>query len=196
MAEKESVPAFVRSANDQELLEIALIENIQREDLNAIEIAVNYQRLIDECDITQSELAERVGQSRSTIANYLRLLKLPPDIQAAIQEKKLSMGHARAIINVKDADQQLYIFKQIMNKNLSVRQVEELVREVQQGKSKKSKSKKKKQLPREYQQLQDKLSSLLSTKVRLKTKKKGQGEIKIPFYSEEDLNRILSLLEK
>jgi ParB family chromosome partitioning protein len=123
-----SIPAYVRSADDQQMLEMALIENIQRENLNAIEIALSYQRLISECSLKQDELGDRVGKNRATVTNYLRLLKLPPDVQIAVRDNKISMGHARAIINVENPDQQLYIFKKTLTEDLSVRKVEELVR--------------------------------------------------------------------
>ncbi|HEY0770086.1 MAG TPA: ParB/RepB/Spo0J family partition protein, partial [Sphingobacteriaceae bacterium] len=130
LAGLEQIPAYIRSADDQQMLEMALIENIQRENLNAIEIALSYQRLITECQLKQEELGERVGKNRATVTNYLRLLKLPPDIQIAVRDNKISMGHARAIINVENPEQQLYIFKKTVNDELSVRKVEELVREV------------------------------------------------------------------
>src|ERR1041384_539908 len=134
LAGLKSIPAYVRSADDQQMLEMALIENIQRENLNAIEIALSYQRLLSECNLKQEELGERVGKNRTTVTNYLRLLKLPPDIQIAVRDNKLSMGHARAIINVENADQQLYIFKKTLSEDLSVRKVEELVRELSSSK--------------------------------------------------------------
>jgi ParB family chromosome partitioning protein len=130
LAGLKTIPAYIRSANDQQMLEMALIENIQRENLNAIEIALSYQRLISECSLKQDELGERVGKNRATVTNYLRLLRLPPDIQIAVRDNKLSMGHARAIINVENPDKQLYIFKKTLSEDLSVRKVEELVREV------------------------------------------------------------------
>src|SRR5262245_45072076 len=135
LADLKMIPTYVRSADDQQMLEMALIENIQRENLNAIEIALSYQRLITECNLKQDELGERVGKNRATVTNYLRLLKLPPDIQIAVRDNQLSMGHARAIINVENPEQQLYIFKKTVNEDLSVRKVEELVREVSGKKS-------------------------------------------------------------
>ena len=129
MAGLEAIPAYVRTADDQQMLEMALIENIQRENLNAIEVALSYQRLLSECDLKQEELGERVGKNRTTVNNYLRLLKLPPDVQVGLRDKKISMGHARAIINVEDVDKQLHIFQKIVNEDLSVRKVEQLVRE-------------------------------------------------------------------
>ena len=187
------IPAYIRTANDQQMLEMALIENIQRENLNAIEIALSYQRLISECSLKQEELGDRVGKNRATVNNYLRLLKLPPDVQAAVRDTKLSMGHARAIINVENIDTQLSIFHQIVRDDLSVRAVETIVRNLADEAGQKRK-KERKPLKLEHTQLQYKLSSHLSTKVTLKANEKSQGEIRIPFASDEDLSRILELL--
>ena len=189
------IPAYVRSANDQQMLEMALIENIQRENLNAIEIALSYQRLISECDLRQEQLGDRVGKNRSTVNNYLRLLRLPPDVQAALRDKKISMGHARAIVNVDSVEQQLYIYERIIREDLSVRKVEALVREIALPSQKKSK-KPNTNPDREFQirQLQTKLSSHFGTKVQVKSSGE-KGEIKIPYVSDDDLNRILELLE-
>jgi ParB family chromosome partitioning protein len=190
----KTIPAYVRTANDQQMLEMALIENIQRENLNAIEIALSYQRLISECNLKQEELGERVGKNRATITNYLRLLKLPPDIQIAVRDNKLSMGHARAIINVENPDDQLYIFNRILKEDLSVRKVEELVRELANRSKKEEKPESPSpSLPREFSQLQSRLSSHFGTRVAIRTDGK-KGEIKIPFMSVEDLNRILDIL--
>ena len=190
------IPAYVRTANDQQMLEMALIENIQRENLNAIEIALSYQRLLTECDLKQEELGERVGKKRTTVNNYLRLLKLPPDIQVALRDNRLSMGHARAIINIDDPAKQLYIFNKTMNEGLSVRNVEKLVRDLTTGQNqpKKEAPKLNPDKEREFKQLQYKLSSHFGTKVNVKTDEHDRGEIKIPFVSTEDLNRILELL--
>jgi ParB family chromosome partitioning protein len=190
-----AVPAYVRSADDQQMLEMALIENIQRENLNPIEISLSYQRLISECNLKQEELGERVGKNRSTVTNYLRLLKLPPDIQIALRDNKLSMGHARAIINVDNTDSQLYIFKKTLSEDLSVRKVEELAREVMtkpqhQGSGKTGTSPETK----EINHLQSRLSSHFGTKVSVKSDGK-KGDIRIPFLSVEDLNRILDILK-
>jgi len=191
----KSVPAFVRSANDQQMLEMALIENIQRENLNPIEISLSYQRLISECHLKQEELGERVGKNRSTVTNYLRLLKLPPDIQIALRDNKLSMGHARAIINIENPDVQLYVFKKILAEDLSVRKVEELARDISATAKNPKGNKGKPVAPgnREANRLQSKLSSHFGTKVSVKSDGK-KGEIKIPFLSIEDLNRILEIL--
>lgn len=196
LAGLKAIPAYIRSADDQQMLEMALIENIQRENLNAIEIALSYQRLITEIGLKQEELGERVGKNRTTVTNYLRLLKLPPDIQIAVRDNKLSMGHARAIISVENPDHQLYIFKKTLEDDLSVRKVEELVREV----TEKSQGKSEKTAPatqggsREINQLQSRLSSHFGTRVVVKSDGK-KGEIKIPFLSVEDLNRILDILK-
>ena len=194
----EAIPAYVRTADDQQMLEMALIENIQRENLNAIEVALSYQRLLSECDLKQEELGERVGKNRTTVNNYLRLLKLPPDVQAGLRDKQISMGHARAIINVEDVDKQLHIFKKIVNEDLSVRKVEQLVRELMAPKSEKAKPEKQgTSAHRKYevQQIQTKLSSHFGTRVSLKADGQSRGEIKIPFVSTEDLNRILEIID-
>ncbi len=193
MAGLTEIPAFIRDADDQEMLELALIENIQREDLNAIEIAINYKRLIDECSLTQEKLADRVGKNRTTVTNYLRLLKLPPDIQRGIKEKQIDMGHARAIVNVEDPVVQLIIYKDTISKALSVRQVEALVRKYSEPK-KKAPAQPGENLPLAYRKIQDELSSLFSTKVKVKKNKGESGEIIISFYSDDDLERILEVL--
>ena len=195
LAGLKAIPAYIRSADDQQMLEMALIENIQRENLNAIEIALSYQRLISEIGLKQDELGERVGKNRTTVTNYLRLLKLPPDIQIAVRDNKLSMGHARAIISVENPDHQLYIFKKALDDELSVRKVEELVREVTEKHPPKNESKPgTQQANREINQLQSRLSSHFGTRVVVKSDGK-KGEIKIPFLSIEDLNRVLDILK-
>lgn len=195
MAGLKEIPAFIRTADDQEMLEMALIENIQREDLNAIEIAINYKRLMDECSINQEKVGERLGKNRVTVTNYLRLLKLPPEIQAGIKSRKISMGHARAIINVEDPVTQLAIFKDTVKRDLSVRKVEEIVRELQKSRPK-SKSPSNAKLSDDYQRVQDGLSSLLNTKVKIKKGKGKGGEIIVSFFTDDDLNRILDIFEK
>ncbi|KKX49012.1 MULTISPECIES: ParB/RepB/Spo0J family partition protein [Sphingobacterium] len=190
------IPAYIRTANDQQMLEMALIENIQRENLNAIEVALSFQRMIEECNLKQEELGERVSKNRSTVTNYLRLLKLPPVIQAAIRDGELTMGHARALINVGEVDKQLYIFKLIVDLGLSVRKAEELVREIQNGNKKKAQ--KDKNVPKsfQFQKIEDDLASKFSSQVKLNLKSaKGKGAIEIPFESEDDLSRILELLD-
>lgn len=191
----KTIPAYVRSADDQQMLEMALIENIQRENLNAIEIALSYQRLISECSLKQEELGDRVGKNRATVTNYLRLLKLPPDVQIAVRDSKISMGHARAIINVENPDQQLYIFKKTLSEDLSVRKVEELVRNLaNQHDDERTIQPPSSAVNREIAQLQSQLSSHFGTRIVIKSDGK-KGEIKIPFLSVEDLNRILDILK-
>jgi ParB family chromosome partitioning protein len=191
------VPAYVRLADDQQMLEMALIENIQRENLNPIEISLSYQRLISECNLKQEELGDRVGKNRSTVTNYLRLLKLPPDIQIALRDNKISMGHARAIINIDNPESQLFIFKKILSEDLSVRKVEELAREVMAGSKSQpvtSGQTTTSSQSKEISQLQSQLSSHFGTKVSVKSDGK-KGDIRIPFLSIEDLNRILDILK-
>ncbi|WKK58912.1 ParB/RepB/Spo0J family partition protein [Sphingobacterium sp. BN32] len=197
MAGITEIPAYVRTANDQQMLEMALIENIQRENLNAIEIALSFQRMIEECSLKQEELGDRVSKNRSTVTNYLRLLKLPPVIQASIRDGDLSMGHARALINVGEVDKQLFVFQEILEKGLSVRKTEQLVREIQQADEKRRrKPKKTDQLDFQYQKIEDDLASKFATRVKLDLKAtKGKGSIVIPFSSEDDLSRILELLD-
>ncbi|HEY0669840.1 MAG TPA: ParB/RepB/Spo0J family partition protein [Sphingobacteriaceae bacterium] len=189
------IPAYVRTANDQQMLEMALIENIQRENLNAIEVALSFQRMLDECNLKQEELGDRVSKNRSTVTNYLRLLKLPPSIQASIRDGNISMGHARALVTVEDADKQLFIHREIITQGLSVRKVEEMVRDVQKLNLKKSSNIKAPVMSFQYQKLQDDLGSKFGTKVKLKVQGKGKGSIEIPFLSEDDLSRILELLD-
>jgi ParB family transcriptional regulator, chromosome partitioning protein len=189
------IPAYIRSANDQQMLEMALIENIQRENLNAIEVALSFQRMIDEVGLKQEQLGERVGKNRTTVTNYLRLLKLPPAIQASIRDQKISMGHARALINVDGVDKQLFIHQEILEKGLSVRKVEELVRNLQHVPLKGSEKSKEKAVSFQYQKLQDDLASKFATRVKLKVSQNGKGAIEIPFMSDDDLNRILELLD-
>ncbi len=191
----EKVPAYIRTADDQQMLEMALIENIQRENLNAIEIALSYQRLIAECSLKQEELGDRVGKKRATVTNYLRLLKLPPDIQAGIRDGKLSMGHARALIGIEDIGIQLKLFENIIKNDLSVRKTEELVRQYQSVAEDEEKPEKaSKGLSYELKSIQDKLSSHFGTRVYLKNDNENKGEIKIPYISHEDLNRILEII--
>ncbi|HEY8999839.1 MAG TPA: ParB/RepB/Spo0J family partition protein [Mucilaginibacter sp.] len=188
------IPAYVRTANDQQMLEMALIENIQRENLNAIEVALSFQRMIDECSLKQEELGERVSKNRSTVTNYLRLLKLPPTIQASIRDNQISMGHAKALISVADPAKQLYIHQLIIQQELSVRKVEEMVREMQKAPVKKE-GKQPEPLSFQVQKIQDDLASKFSTNVKLKLNSQGKGSIEIPFLSEDDLNRILEMLD-
>jgi ParB family chromosome partitioning protein len=187
------VPAYIRQANDQELLELALLENLQREDLNAMEIALSYKRMMEELNHTQEEVAERMGKERSTVANYIRLLKLPPDIQVAVRKGDISMGHARALVNVDTVDKQLFIFNEVRAKNLSVRQTEELVRKLYKSNAP-VKDSVKPSLPPAYKKIEDNLASHLSTKVKLNHNKKGYGSISIEYFSIQDLNKILDQL--
>lgn len=198
MAGLTEIPAYIRLADDQAMLEMALIENIQRENLNAIEIAISYQRMIEECGLKQEELSGRVGKNRSTITNYLRLLKLPPVIQAAIRDEKISMGHARALIGVTEVDKQLWLYRQIVEKGFSVRKVEELVRSIAEKRPEKKESRqpavKDPALFFEYRKITDHLSSRFGTKIQLKLDGSGKGKIEIPVLSKNDLNRILDIL--
>ncbi|MBO9631583.1 MAG: ParB/RepB/Spo0J family partition protein [Chitinophagaceae bacterium] len=190
LAGLKDVPAYIRQANDQELLELALLENLQREDLNAMEIALSYKRMMEELNHTQEQVAERMGKERSTVANYIRLLKLPPDIQVAVRTNVISMGHARALINVDTVETQLFIFNEIKKEGLSVRQTEELVRKMYKG-NQPVKSSVKASLPPAYKKIEDNLASHFSTKVKLNHSKKGNGMISIEYYSIQDLNKIL-----
>jgi ParB family chromosome partitioning protein len=192
LAGLKDVPAYIRQANDQELLELALLENLQREDLNAMEIALSYKRMMEELDHTQEQVAERMGKDRSTVTNYIRLLKLPPDIQVAVRSGEISMGHARALINVDTIDKQLYIFDEIKTNDLSVRQTENLVRNLY--KEKEGKKTTAPNLPDSYKKVQDKLASHFSTRVKLKHSKNGSGQIMFDYYSLEELNKLLDLM--
>lgn len=194
MAGLKDIPAYLRQSNDTELLELALLENLQREDLNAMEIALSYKRMMEELDYTQEQVAERMGKDRSTVANFIRLLKLPPDIQLAVRSGQLSMGHARALVNVDTIDKQLYIYKEIKDKGLSVRQTEELVRNLykQSGAVKKTS---KSSLAPAYQKIEDNLASYFSTRVKLKHSRNGNGQIIIDYYSQEELNKILEQMD-
>lgn len=194
MAGLKDIPAYVRQANDAELLELALLENLQREDLNAMEVALSYKRMMEELSYTQEQVAERMGKDRSTVANFIRLLKLPPDIQLAVRSGEISMGHARALINVDTVDKQLYIYKEIKTKNLSVRQTEALVRNMyKQGGAVKKTTKN--NLPVAYQKIEDNLASHFSTRVKLKHSRNGSGQITIDYYSQEELNKLLHQMD-
>lgn len=200
----EKIPAYVRLADDQGMLEMALIENIQRENLNAMEVALSYKRLLDECKLNQEELGSRVGKNRSTVNNYMRLLKLPDNIQAALRDDRISMGHARAIINIDNADEQQFLFNEMISKDLSVRQVEALVREASErakqdqsiieDEKPKSKTSTKPALNEVVIEFQKLLTDKLNSKIKITNDDKGKGNISIPFKSEADLNRILDLL--
>lgn len=193
LAGLKDIPAYIRQANDQELLELALLENLQREDLNAMEIALSYKRMMEELSHTQEQVAERMGKDRSTVTNYIRLLKLPPDIQVAVRNGEISMGHARALINVDTIDKQLFIFDEIKSKGLSVRQTENLVRNLyKEGEEKKPTVTN--SLPVTYQKIEDKLASHFSTRVKLRHSKNGSGQITFDYYSLEEMNKLLDLM--
>lgn len=189
----KDVPVFIRQANDSELLELALLENLQRENLNAIEIGLSYKRMMDELNYTQEQVSERMGKERSTITNYLRLLKLPPDIQLSVRNGNISMGHARALIAVENIDKQLFIFKEIKDKGLSVRQTEDLVRKLYKPAESKSTAAAN-TLPPLYKKMEDTLATHFSTKVALQHNKNGKGSITLEYYSLEELNKILDLM--
>jgi ParB family transcriptional regulator, chromosome partitioning protein len=196
LAGKTEIPAFVRIASDQESIEIALIENIQREDLNPLEIAINYKRLQDECDLTQEELAERLGKNRSTVTNFIRLLRLPPDIQAGLRDNKITMGHAKALLSLDNIASILSAYKETVSKALSVRQVEELVRSYE-SKPKKTAgpvANNNNALPLTVKKMQDQLTTSLGTKVTINRASDGKGEIAIRFYNDTDLERLVEVI--
>ena len=190
----KDVPAYVRQANDQQLLELALLENLQREDLNAVEVALSYKRMMEELDYTQEQVAERMGKERTTVTNYIRLLKLPPDILLAVRNGAISMGHARALINIDTVDRQLHVFSEIRNRELSVRQTEELVRNLYKAAQGTVKSGVKADLPSTYRKIEDNLASHFATRVKMTHSKNGQGSITISYHSLEELNRILDAM--
>lgn len=193
----KSVPAYIRTADDQAMLELALVENIQREDLDAVEIAISYQRLIEECALTQEKMSERVGKQRSTVTNYLRLLKLPAEIQLGIRNKQLTMGHARTLINIEDPKQQIKVYYRIIDDGLSVRRTEELVRKLQMNKLKDTgRNEKKKQLNQDFQDLSGHLSQVFNSDVQFRINEKGKGKIVIQFENNEEMERILGVLDK
>lgn len=195
MAGLKDIPAYVRQANDQELLELALLENLQRENLNAIEVGLSYKRLMDECSLTQEQVADRMGKERSTVTNYIRLLKLPPDIQVAVRNGQLSMGHARVLTGVENVENQLFLYNEILQNGLSVRQTEDLARKINQADKGNQQKAAKVKLPPAFQKIQDNLSSHFSTKVKLERGKNGKGSIMIEFYSDDELNSILEKID-
>ncbi|WP_143310410.1 ParB/RepB/Spo0J family partition protein [Chitinophaga vietnamensis] len=196
MAGLKDIPAYIRQVNDQELLELALLENLQRENLNAIEVGLSYKRLMEECSLTQEQVAERMGKERSTVTNYIRLLKLPPDIQVAVRNTQLSMGHARVLTGVENVENQLFIYNEILRSGLSVRQTEELARKVNQAAEKNPQLKAAKaKLPPAFQKIQDNLASHFATKVKLDRGRNGKGSILIEFYSDEELDSILEKID-
>lgn len=195
LAGLKTVPVYVRIANDQAMLEMALVENIQREQLNPVEIALSYQRLIDECKLTQEKMSERVGKKRSTITNYLRLLKLPAEILAALRDESISMGHARALVNVKNQDTQINIFRDALNNGFTVREIEQIVKDFGDSSYTKTSRNRSKTLPSfEHQKLANDISNKIGKDVKLKVSKSGKGKIEIPFNSNDDLHQIISQL--
>ena len=195
-----TIPAYIRTADDENMMEMALIENIQREDLNAVEIALAYQHLIEQYGLTQEKLSERIGKNRTTITNYLRLLRLPAPIQMALQNKEIDMGHARPLLALDNPTLQIKLFQQIIKEKLSVRKVEEMVKALTEGESVKSGGKKitpkGARLPEEYNALRSSLSKFFQTKVQLTCSEKGKGKISIPFANEGELERIIELFDR
>lgn len=200
MAGLESVPAYVRTANDEKMMQMALVENIQREDLNAIEIALAYQNLLEQYGLTQDALSEKVGKKRATIANYLRLLKLPAQVQMAIQKREMDQGHARALLGLEQPSMQVKLFNEIQQKGYSVRKVEEMVKAINAGETVVSGAKRfkdrRKALPEEFIPLRDRLSDFFKAKVQMTCSDEGKGSISIAFSSEEELERIVALFDK
>jgi len=189
------IPAYLREAEDENLLEMALVENIQREDLDAIEIAISYQRLIDECNLTQESLSQRVGKKRATVANYLRLLKLPAEIQLGIKDQAVSMGHARTLINIEDPKTQLKVYNKIIDQELSVRKVEDLVRKLNEPKKEEDENKAGPP-QRDYEALKTHFRNHFNTNIEFKRNNNGSGRIVIPFKTDEDLERIIAIFDR
>jgi ParB family chromosome partitioning protein len=207
LAGLKAIPAYVRTLEDESVMEMALIENIQREDLNSIEIALAYQNLLEKNDFTQEQLSERIGKKRTTIANYLRLLKLPAEIQMGIKDKKIDMGHARALVTMDDPASQLQVYELIIEEGLSVRRVEEIVRKIQNGDSLENALKQEKPIlpkkgmknvttPEEFELLKKHLSSFFNTKVQFVCNESGKGKISIPFKSNDELERIIAMFDQ
>lgn len=192
----EKIPAYVRVANDQGMLEMALIENIHREDLNPIEIAISYKRLIEECSLVQEDVAKRIGKNRTTVTNYMRLLKLPNEVQLALRKNKITMGHARSLINIEDPEKQLELLLKIIQDNLSVRDAESLAKDAKTIKKNVKPKTTDKEERKDYSSFEERFRKAYNTPVKIKTKRGGKGELVIPFNSEEDLHNILSILEK
>jgi ParB family chromosome partitioning protein len=188
------IPAYVRETGDESLLELALVENIQREDLDAIEVAISYQRLIEEFSLTQEGLGDRVGKKRATVANYLRLLNLPAEVQTSIREKKITMGHARALVSIEDKEYQMEVFSKILSQDLSVRAVESLAKKARTASEPESADKEDQRS--DYEDLREHLSHYFGATIEFKRSNKGTGRIVIPFKSDEDLQRIVSILDK
>lgn len=195
------IPAYVKTAEDEQVMQLALVENIQREDLNSIEVALGYHRLVEDYKLTQEKLSDLVGKKRATVANYLRLLKLPAEIQLGITDSKIDMGHARALINIEDAALQLEVYNEILASDYTVRKVEQVVRSINAGEIKKGTDISKqtvetKEENKKYETIKDNLSSMLSTKVELVYNNKGKGKIILPFNSEDELNQLMDVLDK
>lgn len=196
MAGLRSVPAYIRSANDSELTEMALIENIQREDLNAIEIALTFKKLIDQYELTQERLSERIGKKRATIANFLRLLRLPAEVQLGLRDKRLDMGHARALLSLDDPRQQVKLYNEILERNLSVRDVERLVKKLQQDNASEEKHPNRKRFDnKDFDILKDHLSRRFNTPVQFTLDKRGRGKITFSFAGEDELERLIAIFD-
>lgn len=199
LAGKETIPAYIITANDEDTMEMALVENIQREDLNALEIALAYQRLIEQNNLSQEQLGKRIGKGRATITNFLRLLKLPAPIQMALKERRIDMGHARALLSIEDTKTQIEVFKEIQKNNYSVRQVEEIVRRLKEGDNKQDCTPQTCEQPQNatvFSQLKKQLTHFFQTPVQLTCSAKGNGKISIKFKNEEELERIISIFDK
>lgn len=196
IAGKKKIPAYIRKAEDEAMLEMALVENIQREDLDAIEVAISYQRLMDEFTLTQEDMSKKVGKKRATVANYLRLLKLPSEIQFGIRDKKITMGHARALLGIEDASTQLRVYNQILKLDFSVRKVEDVVRSLNSDPIKEKGNPPISPLHPEYEKLRDQLSAIFGARVNFARSEKGDGRITISFKSDDELVRLMGLLEK
>jgi ParB family transcriptional regulator, chromosome partitioning protein len=191
------IPAYVRTADDQGMLEMALVENIQREDLNAVDIAISYQRLVEECSLTQENLSLRVGKKRATVANYMRLLKLPAEIQVGIRENKITMGHARALVSIEDHHDQIKLFYKIIEDDLSVRKTEELARKMEESTIHREKQTARRQgLPQTYEELKNQLADFFHTDIEFRRNIKGSGKIIIPFGSDDELERIIGIFDR
>ena len=190
------IPAYIRAVTDQQMMEMAIVENIQRENLNAMEIALSYSTLVEECNITQEQLSERVGKSRSTITNYLRLLKLPAEVQLALRDNAISMAHARAMVTIEDVDKQLLMLHEILDKDLSVRQTENLAKSLIKENAKKSIAKKseKQQLPELHETSKNELKKYIQSEVEIKRSRKGKGSLTIYFNSDSDFQRIMQII--
>lgn len=195
MAGMKKIPVFIRVANDEQMLEMALIENIHREGLNAIEVALSYQRLLEECQLTQEQLSEKVGKDRSTVTNFLRLLKLPPEIQVALRDGFISMGHARALINIGDTTKQLLILKRVIEEDLNVRQVEKIVRELVESQTVgKGVKKQSDYIPESFKKQIDNISKSLNMSVKLNRNNRGKGSITINFKNDEEFDKLINII--